>query len=796
MKARIPFHYLAFFLILAALAALYALLFGQVSAFTITHRDFSPSPASIILLTSLFFVLLLAIWMLYAKAASSLLVQQQADVMSRDFLTFLPIIFLSLTPLSLTHYISAGDLRSRLVLFLWGIAGAFLYLKVAETNRWAAAGSAPWQEWGRRFVVLSDRKKLLLLFLAGLLVFNTGSLLMTAEGFSFTGDEPHYLMISHSLLHDHDFDLANNYARKDYSGFMLFEGEIAPHVVTGAEPGRLYSFHSPGVAFLLLPFYALGGLLKGKAFIFVIRLGMSLWAALFAVQVYLMARCEWGKEGLAGQIWFLTSFVSPVFFYAIHVYPEIIVAFLALVAFRLLRHSPAQTSAKAALCGLCLASFVWFHALKYIALFVPFYAYGIWTILKKSRSKVALVLYLVIPAAVILLYLQFQHALYGTYSLFAVSWARPMTGSGEGLFKFAGSVLFEIPLRDRLETLIGYFLDQRDGLLFYSPLYFFAFLGAWEMLKRKRRDLLILLFLASPYVLLSAALTQRTGYAPQARPLVAVIWALVICLGYFLNHNRKTVFSRLAHGAAAAGFLLTFLLLRHPASLYQETTRGATQRGGGLFYLLSNLHFDLTRWLPSFLKVEDRNWLPNLVWPAIIALFVAVYSLSKKRTVYPKFFFHVALSSAGVVVFFVWLVLYPRLVLVNPTRITLPAGGRITFYSLSRSARLVKPVQFFLREDNRTYRFYLTTGQPIEELGITLGSTYSEYDCALKIFDQTVFQGRTAGGLRSLRIPHPPRYKLGSRSFYEIFLDLGKGSGPIGDQKPFQFELQFPRDQS
>ncbi len=793
MKSRLPFFYVALFLILAGLAALYALLFRQASAFTITHRNFSPSPSSIILLTSLFLVLLLAIWILYAKAASSLLAQKQTDVLARDFLTFLPVIFLSLTPLSLAHYISAGDLRSRLGLFLWGIAGAFLYLKVVETNRWAEGGSAPWQEWGRRFVALSDRKKLLLLFCAGLLVFNTGSLLMTVEGFSFTGDEPHYLMISHSLLHDHDFDLANNYARKDYSGFMLIEGEIAPHVVSGAEPGRLHSFHSPGVAFLLLPFYALGGLLKGKAFILVIRLGISLWAALFAVQVYLLARREWGKESLAGQIWLLTSFVSPVFFYAIHVYPEIIVAFLALAVYRLLRHSPTLTSSKAALCGLCLASFVWFHALKYIALFVPFYAYGFWMVLKKSRSKVGLILYLAIPAAVILLYLQFQHALYGTYSLFAVSWARPTTGTEEGLLKFARAVVFDIPLRDRLETLVGYFLDQRDGLLLYSPLYFFALLGAWEMFKRKRRDLLILLFLAGPYVLLSAALTQRTGYAPQARPLVAVIWALVICLGYFLNHNRKTVFSRLAHGAAAAGFLLTFLLLRHPASLYQETTRGATQRGGGLFYLLSNLHFDFTRWLPSFLKVEDRNWLPNLVWPALIALFVVVYAFSKKRAVYPKFSFHVALASVGVAVFFIWLVLYPRLVLVNPTRLALPSGRRITFYSLSRSARLVKPVQFFLREDSRSYRFYLTTGQPIEELGITLGSTFGEYDCVLKIFDQTVFQGRTTGDLQRLRIPHPPRYKLGAKSFYELFLDLGKGSGPIGDQKPFQLEIQFPR---
>jgi hypothetical protein len=742
------------------------------------------------LFTSLFFILLLLLWVLYAKAASFLFAQKPGDILARDFLTFLPIIFLSLAPLSLAHYIGVEDCRSRLSLFLWGIAGAVLYLKSIQTGRWAA-GAPPGQKWSDKFYALPVRKKLLLLFFAGWLVFNAGSLLMVLEGFYFTGDEPHYLLISHSLLHDHDFDLANNYAQKNYSGFMLFEGRIAPHVVTGAKPGRLYSFHSPGVAFLLLPFYALGSLFNGKIFIFIIRLGMSLWGALFGIQVYLLARQEWKKEALAVRLWFWASFISPVFFYSIHVYPEIVIACLSLVVYRLLRHSPSLTWPRAAVCGFLLSTFIWFHALKYLALLLPFYIYGFWVILKKTRPKVGHLLYLVIPAAVTLLYLQFQHALYGTYSLFAVSWARPMTGTEEKSLQFAGSVLFQIPVRDRLETLAGYFLDQRDGLLLYSPIFLFGLLGAWEMFKRKRRDLFLLLFLTSPYVLLSASLTQRTGYAPQARPLVAVIWAMIIGLGYFLNGNDKTVFSRLASWAAGASFLFTFLLLRHPVNLYQETTRGVTQRGGGLFYLLSNLHFDLTRWLPSYLKVEDRRWLPNLIWPAVLALLAVAYALSKKRPVFLKFSVHVALASAGAIVFFFWLVLYPRLVLLNPTSLILPSGEKVTFYGLSRSARMVEPGLFFLREDNRSYRFYLTTAKPIRELRVSLGSTYGNYDCELKIFDETVFQGSTTREIQSLKVPRPPRYKLKSQSLYEIILDLGKGSVLTGDQTPYQIAINL-----
>ncbi len=97
-----------------------------------------------------------------------------------------------------------------------------------------------------------------------LLAFNSGALLVS-QGGTFSGDEPHYLLICHSLLRDGDFELTNNYEHRDYAGYMMFEGKIAAHVVPGAEPGSRYSFHSPGVPFLMLTFYALGVLFKGRA---------------------------------------------------------------------------------------------------------------------------------------------------------------------------------------------------------------------------------------------------------------------------------------------------------------------------------------------------------------------------------------------------------------------------------------------------------------------------------------------------------------------------------------------------
>jgi len=789
MRGRPVFLFL--FFLSSALLSGFVLLVLEVPGFKVSDHFFKPSPVALVLLSALIFFLLLALWKLYARAVSRLLARSVSDILEQDFLSYLPLLFLSLAPLTLRHYIGSGDLETRLGLFALSIAAAIISIKAVQAKHWAESEAPSRHSWSRKFNALSLNRKIAVLFLGSLLAFNAGAGLLVSEGGNFSGDEPHYLLITHSLLRDGDFELSNNYEHRDYGGFMKFAGKIAAHVVPGAKPGSRYSFHSPGVAFLLLPFYALGALFKGQALVFFIRLGMSLWGAFLSIQVFLYARNEWQKDGFALKLWFLTSFTSPVFFYSIHVYPEIVVAGLSLAVFRTFRFSPQLTWKKAAVCGLFLGSFFWFHALKYIALFIPLFLYGLWTLLKRSPARRPLAFFSLATAAVIFGYLQFQHALYGTYSLSTVSWAAQMTDTDQEFIRFAKSLLFEISWRDRWETLAGYFLDQRDGLLLYAPIFFFALFGAVEMIRRKTRDFWLLLGMAAPYVLVSAFLTQRTGYAPQARPLVSVIWWLSIWLGYFLVHNRKTVFSYAFNFAAALSYLFVFLLLKTPLFLHQETTRGTQERGGGLFFSLSNLHFHLTDFLPSYIKSGEGAWLPNLIWPAIAVLLIGGYLSAGKKPLTLKPAAHVLLACAGVAVFFVWIVLYPRLVLRQPADMALGPGKHVTFYSLSRAAEMTEPGRFRLHEDGRSYRFYVTTGKPVQEIGILLGSTQGIYDYSITLFDEILMQGRTTGNMQEVKLPNPTRYKLGQKSFYMIVLGLGKGSETRTELHPFDFDLTF-----
>ena len=100
--------FLLLFFVFSVLLSTCLLLHQQAPQFTFTHRDFHPSLPAVLFVTTAGFVLLLTLWVLYSKLASRLFARDESDVLRRDFLTFLPLLFLSLAPLTLRHYIGTA----------------------------------------------------------------------------------------------------------------------------------------------------------------------------------------------------------------------------------------------------------------------------------------------------------------------------------------------------------------------------------------------------------------------------------------------------------------------------------------------------------------------------------------------------------------------------------------------------------------------------------------------------------------------------------------------------------------
>jgi hypothetical protein len=71
------------------------------------------------------------------------------------------------------------------------------------------------------------------------------------------GDEPHYLIITQSLLTDGDLRIENNHANRDYAAY--FGGDLRPDFIERGRDGEIYSIHAPGVSLVVLPGFAVLG---------------------------------------------------------------------------------------------------------------------------------------------------------------------------------------------------------------------------------------------------------------------------------------------------------------------------------------------------------------------------------------------------------------------------------------------------------------------------------------------------------------------------------------------------------
>ena len=259
-----------------------------------------------------------------------------------------------------------------------------IYLKIVRWREIAADHPPRWRAAWTRFLALDAKRKLPLLFLTALLVYNGASVILSSKGIAFSGDEPHYVLNTVSLLRDGDLDLANNYAAADYHAYTAGQRRH-PAAHRGRSQARQPVF-LPFARRLVLSAALLrpGKGLGESALVLLLRFAMSLLGGLFGLQIYLYARREWGRETLALGLWALASFTTPVFFFSLHVYPEIVVALFSITVFRLFRFSERLTTGKLLLCGFLLPAFVWFHALKYVFILIPLFLYCVWTLRRRK----------------------------------------------------------------------------------------------------------------------------------------------------------------------------------------------------------------------------------------------------------------------------------------------------------------------------------------------------------------------------------------------------------------------------
>lgn len=422
---------------------------------------------------------------------------------------------------------------------LWGIAAPLLSLVL---DPWffhstvfviAFAGLmlgllTSFDRWGRlsQRYRLSDRQSVALLVVLAVLV-PTFLVLPGPPWFhAISGDEPHYLVIARSLWVDGDVNVANEYSQGLTRPF--WSDELLPHAKPGTDPEARYSIHGSGLAMWLAPWYGVGQGLTETGFNVLIRTAMSLWLAAAAVALFFLLRDIAGSAAaLPGTA--LAVLTLPLLFAGPHLFPAVPVFALSCGAYVLLRRRPSVTEALAA--GLLLACLPWLH-FKFFGLMAAVAAIGAWRIWKERDGTgryapiIALAAPLLLSGAA---HMAFTWILYESLSPLAIH-----VGADPTLRATAAGDDWRAYLTDpigALITAIGYFFDQREGLLFYAPHYLLAIAGFAWMMRRKRSDAIALAItfaaLVGPY-----ALSQEIGHwSPPARPLTGVLWALALPMG-------------------------------------------------------------------------------------------------------------------------------------------------------------------------------------------------------------------------------------------------------------------------
>lgn len=556
-------------------------------------------------------VLLVCFWLVYAFIYARRFNTSFASSLRLDAYTYLPLCVLALAFAQFNSFLTyhfegvlllssgVGDVLVAVALL------AVVYLKMRNLRHSAdsriyqrneAAAAPTWKIQAAVFVI-------------SLAIYGFVGFRVTQE-LTPGGDEPHYLLITHSLLHDHDLAIINNYKQRDYQAF--FQGELKPHVSIGRH-GVRYPGHPIGLPMLLLPAYALNGY-RGAVVL------MNILSAALAWQIFLLACSLTTRRWLAWLLWGAASFTSPLLIYSSQIYPEIPSALLLILAYRSIAFPPPcrhetmiagkPTVKNAVVLGVTLALLPWIQqrmilpALLLLLAHVAIVYSDYW---RNGRRKDAF-LSAAIPSGCLvwsgLLLAGFYYLLY----------KNPLPNAPYTSVGITKVFSLEILLK---EGLFGLLLDQEAGLLMFSPFYLFAFAGLLMLFRRRTLYAAFLLTLILSVYLPCGGFTLqwRGAWSPASRYMVVLAPFFLIPVGVSLHAITRPAYRYIFIFLAGIGAYWSVLFLQSPFA--------AIMKNGGVNSTLlqqSDL-LDLTRFFPMFGQASPGSVLVVGFWIAVIVIF-------------------------------------------------------------------------------------------------------------------------------------------------------------------------------
>ena len=365
------------------------------------------------------------------------------------------------------------------------------------------------------------------------------------------GDEPYYLLMTESLVRDHDLDLSNQYRDLAHSSAGRLDLLPQPGDPRGAH-GEQYSRHEPFLPILLTPGYALGGLPGALAII-------ALFGALLARSTIRFLEDEGIGDATTRMLFPLIAFGPPIVFYATRIWPEVPAAFCFVEAVRGIRQRRPPR---------------WIAAIFALVLLkIRFGLLAVVLLIRVLRTKRQLA----IAAAVVALPLVIAFLISGnamnTHSI------RELLPSG-AIFYWLG--------------LFGLVLDGAAGIVFQAPLYILGILALprWRSMPEGFRlgmsaSLLYILYLIPRS-------EWHGGWSPPLRYIVVLMPILAL--------GAAVMWERIGAGTRAVIALWTLMLVIHGAAFPWRLFHLATGENFIGESLSTIWQSDFSRLMPSFIR--------------------------------------------------------------------------------------------------------------------------------------------------------------------------------------------------
>lgn len=441
-------------------------------------------------------------------------------------------------------------------------AAFMLWQGPIEAGVWCASiAGVLWAErsaWGARLVTIATdaRRAPIIAGIVAAACFGAAAVHISER--IPNGDEPHYLVITQSLLLDRDLKIQNNHERGDYTAY--FFGELRPHYLRRGIDEQIYSIHSPGLSVLVLPAFAIAGYTGAAATVIALT-------ALASSITWIVAWLLTSSACAAWVGWAAVFLTTPFFFHGFTLYPDGVGALFVISCVWLLTRLELQTAVQgrihngpvghgALMCaGLAVGVMPWLHT-RFTALAVMCSILVSLRLLAADHRGARLTAFLSPPVVSLGLWLGY----------FWVIWGVPDPSAPYG-----GNTQTAIGYISR--GLTGLLIDQQFGVLVSAPIYIVAFAGLALMFRQRRRLSIELALLVIPYVSATSSFAMWWGgVSSPARFVAAVLPIAALPVAWWWESRPRAGWRALTLLLLLVSILAVIprIVIEHGALLYND----------------------------------------------------------------------------------------------------------------------------------------------------------------------------------------------------------------------------------